>query len=451
MKDKVKRREYMKMLIKNGTIITLGKKNRVLKNSAILIEDGRIREIASVNQFRGKYDRIIDATNKVVMPGLINNHMHFYSTMVRGLSKAKPSKDFNEVLKNLWWRLDKKLNLKDIYYSSLMMMINAIRHGTTTLIDHHASPNSIRGSLFEIAKAAEVAGLRVSCCYEVSDRDGRTIRDEGIRENEDFIKWTGKRNSEFIKAMFGLHASFTLEDETLRIASEKGNGLGAGFHIHCAEALSDEEHSLKNYKMRVVNRLDKFGILNDKSILAHCVHIDRGEMNLISRRKSFVVHNPQSNLNNAVGIADILSMSKKGIKVLLGTDAMTVNMFEELRVALFGQHLRQNNPGCCFTEVANTLLFNNPEFVSKHFGIKLGEISEGAAADIILIDYYPPTPLDDNTALGHIIYGISEEIVDTTIVGGKILMQNKRLTIDVDEEDLSKRSIELSRKLWQRF
>lgn len=441
----------MSILIKNGTIITLGRKNRVLKGYSILIENGRIKKIGIDKNFKGKYDRVIDASNKVVMPGLINNHMHFYSTMVRGLSKAKPSRNFNEVLKNLWWRLDKKLSLKDVYYSSLIMMINAIKHGTTTLIDHHASPYSIRGSLFEIAKASAIAGVRVSCCYEVSDRDGKRIRDEGIRENEEFIQWAQNQDSEFIKAMFGLHASFTLNDDTLKMASEIGNKFNVGFHIHCAEALSDELNSLKKYKMRVVQRLNKFGIVNEKSILAHCVHIDRKEMEIISKQNCYVAHNPQSNQNNAVGIADILSMSKKGIKVLLGTDAMTVNMFQELRSALWGQHLRQNNPSCCFMEVANTLLFNNPTFASKHFGIKLGEISEGAAADIILIDYYPPTPLEDNTALGHIIYGISEEIVDTTIIGGKILMQNKKLTIEVDEEELSKRSIELARKLWQRF
>jgi len=441
----------MKLLIRNGTIITLGKRNRVLKNYSVLIEDGRIKGVAPNERFKGKYDKIVDATDKVVMPGFINNHMHFYSTMVRGLGKAKPSKDFVEVLQNLWWRLDKRLTLKDVYYSSLIMMINAIKHGTTTLIDHHASPFAIRGSLFEIAKAASISGLRVSCCYEVSDRDGKKVRDEGIAENEEFIRWAKDANSDFIRGMFGLHAAFTLENETLNRVSEIGNQLDSGFHIHCAEAISDEEYSLKRYRMRVVDRLDRFRIVNDKSILAHCVHIDKREMKTIAKRGAYVAHNPQSNLNNAVGIADVLNMSRSGIKVLLGTDAMTVNMLEELRVSLWAQHLRQDNPSCAFMEVASTLLFNNPEFASRHFGLTLGEISEGAAADIVLVDYLSPTPLDENTAIGHIMYGISQEIVDTTIVGGRILMQNKRLCIDIDEKEIYERSRILAKRLWDRF
>lgn len=441
----------MSILIKNGTIITLGKKNRVLRNHSILIKDGRIEKISPDSKIETPGCRVIDAKGKVVLPGFINCHMHFYSTMVRGLGKARPSRNFNEVLKNLWWRLDKKLTLKDVYYSALVMMINAIRHGTTTLIDHHASPFAITGSLFEIAKAASVAGLRVSCCYEVSDRDGKKIRDKGIKENEDFIKWAKRENSEFIKAMFGLHASFTLSDDTLKMASRIVNELDAGVHIHCAEAISDEEDSLKKYNIRVVERLKRFGLLNSKSILAHCVHIDRKEMDIIARSGSSVAHNPQSNLNNAVGIADVIQMNNKGIRVLLGTDAMTVNMMEELRVALWAQHLRQNNPGTGFMEIANTLLFNNPSFASEHFGVRIGEISEGAQADIILIDYDPPTPLDENSSIGHIIYGISEEMVDTTIVAGKVLMSQKRLAIDIDEEEICRKSRELSKKLWERF
>ncbi|MCX7943206.1 MAG: putative aminohydrolase SsnA [Deltaproteobacteria bacterium] len=441
----------MSILIKNGTVITLGKENRVLKNHSVLIEGSRISKIGPSKSFNGKFKTVIDAENKVVMPGFINNHMHFYSTMVRGLGKARPSKDFTEVLKNLWWRLDKKLTLQDVYYSALIMMINAIKHGTTTLIDHHASPFAIRGSLFEIAKASAVVGLRVSCCYEVSDRDGKKIRDEGMSENKEFIEWSNKENSEFVKAMFGLHASFTVSDDTLKISSEIGNGLGAGFHIHCAEALSDEDHAEKSFGMRVVERLSRFGIVNYKSVLAHCVHINWKEMDIISKNRAFVAHNPQSNLNNAVGIADVVGMNKRGIKVLLGTDAMTVNMLEELRVALWAQHLKQDNPSAGFVEIASTLLYNNPEFASNHFGIRLGEISEGAAADIILIDYIPPTQFDESTVLGHIIYGISQEVVDTTIVGGRILMKDKKLKIDVDEEEVCKKSRELAKKLWDRF
>ncbi len=439
------------ILIKNGIIITLGENPKVLYNHSILIEGERVKKIDETKNFTGKFDKVIDARGKVVMPGFINAHMHFYSTLVRGLGKANPSKNFNEVLQNLWWRLDKKLDADTNYYSALIMAVNAIKHGTTTLIDHHASPFSAKGSLNQIAKAVKETGLRASLCYEVSDRDGDEIAEEGLEENTEFIKQCQKNNDEQLKAMFGLHAAFTLSDKTLEKASKLGNGLNTGFHVHVAEAESDEEFNVKNFGMRVVERLDKFNILGNKSLAIHCVHINDKEMDILARNGTAVVHNPQSNLNNAVGIADIIKMQEKGILVGLGTDAMTVKMPEELRVALWAQHIRNSNPTCGFMEVANTLLNNNRKIASRYWNLALGTIEEDAAADIILIDYFPPTPLDETTYLGHIIFGLSQSVVDTTIVNGKVLMENKILKIDVNEEEASAKSKELTVKLWERF
>jgi len=439
------------ILIKNGIIITLGENPKVLYNHSILIEGERVKKIGESKNFTDKYDKVIDTHGKVVMPGFINAHMHFYSTLVRGLGKANPSKNFNEVLQNLWWRLDKKLDADTNYFSALIMAINAVKHGTTTLIDHHASPFSARGSLNLIAKAVKETGLRASLCYEVSDRDGEKIAEDGLEENTEFIKQCQKNNDEQLKAMFGLHAAFTLSDKTLEKASTLGNDLNTGFHVHVAEAQSDEDFNVKNFGMRVVERLDKFGIMGNKSLAIHCVHIDDKEMDILAENGTAVVHNPQSNLNNAVGIADIIKMQEKGILVGLGTDAMTVRMTESLRVALWAQHLRNNNPTCGFMETANTLLNNNRKIAARYWNIPLGAIEENAAADIVLIDYYPPTPLDETTYLGHIIFGISQSIVDTTIANGKVLMENKVLKIDVNEEEASAKSRELTVKLWERF
>ncbi len=439
------------ILIKNGIIITLGENPKVLYNHSILIEGDKVKKIDETKNFTGKYDKVIDAHGKVVMPGFINAHMHFYSTLVRGLGKASPSKNFNEVLENLWWRLDKKLDADTNYYSALIMAINAIKHGTTTLIDHHASPFSAKGSLNLIAKAVKETGLRASLCYEVSDRDGEKIAEEGLEENTEFIKQCQKNNDEQLKGMFGLHAAFTLSDKTLEKASKLGNDLNTGFHVHVAEAESDEEFNVKNFGMRVVERLDKFNILGNKSLAIHCVHINENEMDILAKNGTAVVHNPQSNLNNAVGIADIIKMQEKGILVGLGTDAMTVKMPEELRVALWAQHIRNSNPTCGFMEVANTLLNNNRKIAARYWNVPLGTIEENAAADIVLMDYYPPTPLDENTYLGHIIFGLSQSVVDTTIANGKVLMENKILKIDVNEEEASAKSKELTVKLWERF
>jgi len=441
----------MRTLIQNGTIITFGKSCQVLEDHAILLEGDRIARIAPKAQIQGPFDRVLDASGKVVMPGLINAHMHFYSTLVRGLGKAAPSCNFQEVLENLWWRLDKKLSLEDTYISAKVMLVEAIKKGTTTLIDHHASPGAVRGSLDQIAKAVKETGLRSCLCYELSDRDGETIAEEGLEENAAFIRRCQSEQDPQLKAMFGMHAAFTISDKTMAKASEMGRALGAGFHVHAAEAASDVDYNVKHFGKRVIERLEAHGILGEKTMAAHCVHINQHEVEILARTGTMVASNTQSNLNNAVGIADLVNLQGAGVLVGLGTDAMTVAMLEETRVALWAQHLRANNPSCAFMEVAGAITAKNPEIASRVWGFPLGELKEGAAADVILMDYLPPTPLDNGTVLGHLIFGISQAVVDTTICGGRILMEGRKLAIDLDEATMAAQSRALAVKLWDRF
>jgi putative selenium metabolism protein SsnA len=383
------------------------------------------------------------------MPGFINTHMHFYSTFARGLCKTNPSRNFTEILENLWWRLDKQLTNADSYYSAVIPLIEAIRKGTTTIMDHHASPFSVRGSLRAVEKAVRETGLRASLCYELSDRDGKETAAAGREENTEFIKYAAGLKDNRIKAMFGLHASFTVTDATLEEAAYRGHSLKAGFHIHTAESQSDQLYAEAHYKLRVVERLEKFGILGPKSIAAHCVHINEKEMDILARTRTPVVHNPQSNANNAVGIADIVTMAGKGITVGLGTDAMTVNMMEEVRAGVWLQHLK-HDPSKGLAEPVTALLSNNAVIANRHFK-NVGILKEGYCADIILLDYYPPTPLSDDNFYGHLVFGLSQSAVDTTIASGRVLMENKKLKLDLDEEEISRKSSELAKKLWARF
>ena len=304
----------------------------------------------------------------------------------------------------------------------------------------------------QIAKAVLDTGLRSCLCYELSDRDGEKIAAEGIEENVEFIKYCRNKPNEQLKALFGLHASFTISDKTLDAAVLAAKDLDTGFHVHTAEAKSDQETTSKMCGKRVVERFKEHGILGDKTITAHCVHIEPHEMDLLAESNTIVVHNPQSNMNNAVGIADIITMQNKNILVGLGTDAMTVNMLEEIRVAMWAQHLRAANPSAGFMEVANTLFKNNAKITNRIWDdVKLGSLMEGNAADVILVDYIPATPLDETTFLGHLIFGISQAIVDTTIVKGRILMENKKLQLDLDEAKIAAKSRELAAKLWNKF
>lgn len=440
-----------RLLIANGPIFTGGEDFSVLEGHGLLIEDGRIAKIARVRELPSGGARTLDARGKLVMPGLINAHMHFYSTLVRGLGKAAPAHDFDGVLRNLWWRLDRALTLEDAYYSALLMMLSAVRHGTTTLVDHHASPGAIPGSLERIARAGMETGLRIGLAYEVSDRDGQQAAIAGLAENAAAVRFCREQGGEHLRGLVGLHASFTLSDETLTHAAALAADLGVGCHIHAAEAASDQEDCLARHGVRVVERLRRCGILGEKTIAAHAVDVDRAEMETLAASGTMVVHNPQSNLNNAVGIANIVAMKAAGVLVGLGTDAMTVDMLEELRVALWAQHYGRRDPAQGFVEATGSLFAGNPAIAERIWGLPLGRIREGGRADVILVDYDPPTLLDAGSVLGHLVFGVSQSTVDTTVVAGRVLMENKMLTLNIDEERVAARSRELAAALWRRF
>lgn len=439
------------LLIENGTVLTLGKTPRVLNGHSILIENGLVAKVAPAGRIKNFRGKRINASGKVVLPGFINAHNHFYSAFARGLTKTKPAKDFMGVLRNLWWRLDRALTPEDCHYSALVALLDSIRHGTTTIIDHHASPHAVAGSLDEIARAVTETGLRACLCYEVSDRDGADIAKQGLAENFRFIRQCRRQNDPHIKALFGLHASFTISDSTMEKAAVLGHELNTGFHIHVAEAQSDQDWTKRHCRKRVVERLNRFGILGPQSIAAHCIHINRREMDLLAETRTAVVHNPQSNMNNAVGTADVIELTRRGALVGLGTDAMTTNMLEELRVALWAQHLRAANPSAGFAEATKALLVNNPKIAGRIFGLRLGEICEGAAGDIAIFNYDSPTPLENKNIAGHLVFGISQTEADTTIVGGRVLMENRKLSLNLDEPRIRARARELARNLWKRI
>ncbi len=441
------------ILIQNTTIITLGVTNRVLKNHSLRIADGKIQEFGPTKTLTPTPgDELLDGTGKVLLPGFINAHMHFYSSMARGLNKAEPATNFNDVLKNLWWKLDRGLSSEAVYLSAMTALIDSIRKGTTTLIDHHASPYAIKGSLDAIARAVLESGLRGDLCYEVSDRDGADIAKQGLDENVAFLKRLAQEPNPALRGHFGLHASFTVSDETMEKASGLAREFGAGFHVHLAEAESDQVQCLQEHGLRIVERFQKFGILGPKTICAHAIHIHEDEMKILADTKTSVVHNPQSNMNNAVGVADLLAFHSAGVYVGLGTDAMTVNMLQELRSAVWIQKIFQLNPSVGFMEAVNALTQGNPLIASRSFGpeLGLGAIAPGNAADLVLMDYRPNTPLDEKTFAGHLVFGLAEANVDSTIAQGKILMKHGALQLNIDEDRILARSQEVSKELWEK-
>lgn len=440
------------ILVGNGRLITQDKSNPYMEDGCVVIKNNLIEDIGTTKEMKEKYSgyEFIDANKKVIMPGLINTHMHIYSSFARGMAvPGKPSENFLEILENLWWRLDKKLTLEDTKYSAYATYIECIKSGVTTVFDHHASPFAIEGSLFTIADVAKNLGIRTNLCYEVSDRDGGKTIDQGIKENVDFIKFAQKDDSDMVKGMFGLHAAFTLSDETLEKCANEMASLDTGYHVHTAEGMDDVKVNREKYGKKVVERLNDFNILNDKTIAVHCIHIDSEEMDLIAKNKSFIVHNPESNMGNAVGCSPVIEFFKKGITVGLGTDGYTSDMFESLKVANIIHKHNLSDPRVGWAEAPTMLFDNNRIIANKYFNKDLGVIKEGAYADVIVVDYIPHTPLNENTINGHVIFGMTGRSVDTTIINGKVLMKN-RILLNIDEEAILATSRELSNKLWDR-
>jgi putative selenium metabolism protein SsnA len=441
------------LLVGNGLLITRDAANSIIEDGCVAIQDNLIIEVDTTAELKGKYPeaKFIDAAKKLIMPGLINTHMHFYSTFARGMaSKNAPPTNFLEILERLWWKLDKVLTLDDVYYSALIPIMDCIKTGTTTIFDHHASPNAVHGSLFKIAEATLKAGVRSCLCYEVSDRDGQQIADNGIQENIDFINFSHQEKNSLLKAMFGLHASLTLSDQTLEKCVIKNSGTGVGFHVHAAEGIQDHNDAQAKYGMGVVERLYQRQILGEKSIAVHCVHITEKEIAILKSSKTNVVHNPESNMGNAVGLSPVLEMFNQGVNIGLGTDGYTSDLFESFKAANCLHKHANGNPSAAWNEIPQMVFENNGEIAAQYFKEPLGRLIPGAYADLIVVDYNPPTPISPGNVNGHVLFGVSGRSVETTIINGQVVMENRKLT-SLDEEEICAKSRELADKVWKRI
>jgi putative selenium metabolism protein SsnA len=448
------------MLITHGTLVTMGTPNEIIPDGALYLEGDRIADTGPSAELETRYPEAsrLDAKGCLVMPGLVCAHTHFYGAFARGMAlSGEPAANFPEILEKLWWRLDKALWPDDVRYSALVCLVDAIRHGTTTLIDHHASQRHIAGSLDQIAAAVDEAGVRASLCYEVTDRDGEEAAREGIRENARFIRLAQARQREGdyrLAASFGLHASLTLSDGTLKTCVDLGRQLGSGFHIHVAEDKADVRDSLRKSGLRVVERLEKAGVLGPSTVAAHCVHVDRIETEMLLDSGTMVVHNARSNMNNAVGTADLPWMLKIGIRVGLGNDGFSNNMFSEMAFAYLAHKQATGDPRTMPGDEVVQMAWDHDARIARTFfpglGPQFGFLEMGAPADLILVKYDPPTPLTAANLPWHILFGMDGTGVDTTIVGGKVLMRHREL-LTLDEAAIMAKARELAGRLWKRM
>jgi putative selenium metabolism protein SsnA len=425
---------------------------RLVEDGVILIDDGQVEALLprgeAASRLTAEVQRI-DGRGKLAIPGLVNAHSHLYSSLARGMAlPGFAPQTFTQILEQLWWRLDKGLDSELVRTSAIVGAMEAARCGVTTLVDHHASPRAIPGSLSAVRDAVcDTVGLRGSFAYEVSDRDGPGAAVAGIEENARFLSGgTSQRSA----GLFGLHASFTLSDATLeRVADVLPPD--AGIHIHVAEGPEDEVACQKEHGLRIVERLDRYHLLRERSVLAHCLHIDEAEKDLIADRGAIVVHNPRSNMNNAVGAFDLGGFLERGILVGLGTDGLGENLLGELFTAgILQKHVSGNPLAGGFPDLERMLFDHNPAIAGRLLGVRSGRIAPGYAADIALFEYEPPTPITAENVLGHLLFGMAVHDLRASdlLVAGRPILETGRFA-DLDAGEIYTASRATAKRLWE--
>jgi putative selenium metabolism protein SsnA len=437
------------MIIGNGSVITNDPASPFFPDGAVVVRGDSIVAVGPLAEIRAAHpgEQMVDAGGRVIMAGLINAHTHAYSAYARGMAVHQPTRNFTEILSNLWWRLDRLLTLEDVELNAATTFIESIRNGVTTVFDHHSSPNAVSGSLQTMADVARRIGIRASLCYETSDRDGASVLAAAIAENTLFMKKVNTDEQDMVKGLFGLHAAFTLSEDSLDAVCAAKEGIAGGFHVHVAEAASDQADSQTKYAKRIVQRFDDHGMLGPLTIAAHCVHANPDELDLLKDRDTTVVHNPQSNMGNAVGVASVVDMLDRGLRVGLGTDAYTADILASAQVAkiLASDHLADPTVG--FGQALQMAFENNPQICAKFFASDLGVLKAGAYADLITVDYRPFTPLTAESAGGHILFGMSGAQVNDTMVNGAWVMRDRDI-ITVDEAAILAASTERAPHIW---
>jgi len=436
-------------LIKNGLVVTADERGTIFEKGYIRVSNGKIAEIGSGDP-RGSADSIVDASGCVVIPGLITAHTHLYGILLRGASlNIEPPTDFVQVLQRVWWPVDEALTVEDAYASALSASADMLRNGSTLYADTYSGPNSIEGSLEAIAKGTREIGMRGIVAFEMTERNNPEEAQRGLREGTNFVN-SVKNDDDLISGMMSLHASFTVGDEIVSNAVEEAKKLDIPITVHTSEGLVDLYHNLETSGERTVERLNRLGVLGKKTVLAHCVHVNGHEMDLIAKSGSSVAHNPMSNMLNAVGVSPVPSMLERDITVGLGNDGWIYDPFENMRCALTIHRLASGNPSAIGPhEIFKMATLDG----ARCYGLekKLGSLERNKLADIVILDgSNVPTPLTKESAIGHLLNSFSGRDVRNVFVNGIQVVKDRKLT-QTNDERVAKISRISASGLWERL
>jgi putative selenium metabolism protein SsnA len=410
------------------------------------VADGRIVSLGA-DVSADSRDEVVDCGGAVLMPGLVNGHTHLYSSLAAGMPPPlRQPRSFHEILQFVWWRLDRAHTPESVEVSGQIGALAALRCGATTLIDHHASPNAIEGSLSALETGVRSAGCRGVLCYEVTDRNRPGEAQQGLAENERYLKACRARASGLFAGMVGAHASFTLEEDSLAACVDVARRFEVGVHIHAAEDPIDEQITIERFGAGLMSRFERAGLFQlPNTLLAHGTHFSADDFIAVNSIPTvWLAHNPSSNMNNSVGYSPVVKLARPA---LLGTDGIGADMWREARLAQFKSHdaglsLPFGQPLSMLTQSAR--------FASKCLGVKLGVLEPGAAADLVLTTYHPATPLGAENLAGHFLFAMGSEFVRDVMIGGHWCMRDRQLIL-CDESDVRARSVDVARGLHERM
>lgn len=441
-----------KTIITGPAIFTNDTSLGLLESGAILIGNGQVLDIGPLDKLRQAHpDAAVENLGSgLITPGLVNLHHHLYSSFARGWAvPGEPPQDFAQILERVWWRLDKALGRDDIYYSAIIGLCESIQSGVTAVADHHASQCTVKGSLELIAEAFNLIGLRGSICFELSDREGEKVFDAALKESVSALsKWPVGVRGERISAMVGLHASLTLSDDSLKKIADATKLYDAGYHFHLAEDAIDQKESLAKYGIRATERFAQFGLLNEKSLAVHGVHLEKHEIELLRNAKVNLALCPRSNQNNAVGFARWWEYD--GVSIGWGSDGIGSDILNEAKSALYLSRHIKRDPDFGFGLVGDIMRNGNPNIYAKLTGQKIGRLVPGYPADIVFWRYHAPTPINADNILGHYLYGLYCQKADSVWVDGQRILKGGQF-VNLDYEKLMAESRELAKALWKRI
>ncbi|WP_369115439.1 putative aminohydrolase SsnA [Edwardsiella tarda] len=437
------------LILKNVTAVQF-EPAQVREGVDIAIDGAEIRAIGDNLHAQFPDAQVKEMHGRLVMPGIVCAHNHFYSGLSRGImANIAPCPDFISTLKNLWWRLDRALDEESLYYSGLICSLEAIKSGCTAVIDHHASPNYIAGSLATLRKGFLKAGLRGMTCFETTDRNGGTRElQQGVEENIRFAQLIDEAKAKgsepyLVEAHIGAHAPFTVSNAGLEMLAEALRATGRGLHIHAAEDRYDVSHSHDKYGQDLVVRLAEYGLINDKTLLAHGLYLSDEDIRILNEQDAFLVHNARSNMNNHVGYNQRLAQFRN---LALGTDGIGADMFEELKFAFF-KHRDAGGP--LWPDSFTRFLYNGNQLLNRNFGARFGRLEAGYKADLTICDYPSPTPLAAQNIGGHLAFGLGSSSVHSVMVEGVMVYEDHAFPFDI--EPIYAEARKVAARMWQRM